>query len=352
MKLWYRYLLFKLAKTFHFILFCIFIGYILVDLSVNGVRFFSEGSTTFIDTILYYLRQFAMHLELFLPLSFLLASMKVLVDFNSHRELVALQMAGLSKKKLLSPFFLFAGFLTLVCYVNTQWFAPEAQEAVYLFRDAHPKAGKKKIKKQKLFSLSLDDDSELVYQRFDASKKELFDVFWVRSADDIWHMKYLKTLSKPPIGRFVDHLTRNFEKQFEKSESFETRAFPKLLWKEDATLQRFVPFENRSLTQLLQQASADTAERASVFSHLHYKIALPLLHFFILFSIGPISMRFARHRPTFLIAACSLFGFISLMIILDGMLILGENQVFPGYFAIWLPMAITFACVLRPFIKL
>lgn len=351
MKIWQRTLFFQLLKTFLFILLCILLGYSILDLSVNGVRFFSKGSTTFFDTIRYYLRQYSMHLQLFFPLSFLLASMKVLVDLNSHRELVALQMAGLSKKKLLAPFFLFASFLSLFSYVNTQWFAPAAQEEVYAFRDAHPK-GKKKSKKEKVYTLALDDDTELVYQSFDSAKQELFDVFWIVSPDNIWHMKYLKIDPMPPTGRFVDHLTRNAEKQFEKKESFETKAFPKLPWKEDTALQKFIPYGNRSLSDLIIQACSDSADRQSVFSHLHYKIALPLVPFLILISIGPISMRFARHRPTFLIAASSIFGFLSLMIILDGMLILGENQVLPAYIVIWTPMLITFACIIRPFAKL
>lgn len=351
MKLWFRYLFGSLLKTFLFIFLCILIGYVIVDLSVNGVRFFSKGIASFTQTALYYLHQFAMHLELFFPLSFLLASMKVLFDLNSHNELVALHMAGLSKKKLLTPFFLFAGILTLVSYINTQWFAPDAQDAAYAFRDAHPK-GKKKMQREHVYTISLDDDSELIYQSFDPIKKELFDVFWVRSPDDIWHVKYLKIDPKPPLGRYVDHLTRNAEKQFQKTESFDTKSFPKLPWDKDAILQRFVPFENRSLSNLLQQACADCSDRQSVFSHLHYKIALPLLPFLILLAIGPQTMRFARSRPTLLIATCNIFGFISLMTILDGMLILGENQVLPAYIVIWGPMMITFLSIIRPFAKL
>ena len=351
MKIWKRYLLGRIGKTFLFILACILAGYILVDLSINGFRFFSKGTTTFADIALYYLRQFAMHLELFLPLSFLLAALKVLFDLNSHRELVALQMAGLSKKKLLSPFFLFAGILTLASYINSQWFAPTAQEAVYAFRESHPK-GKTKTKREHVFTLSLDDDSELVYQNFDEKKKELFDVFWIRSPDDIWHMKILNFDSKPPQGRFADRLIRTKEKQFIKLESHETIALPDLRWDEDAIVHKFVPFENRPISHLLVQACYDNADRQRISSHLHYKFALPLLPFLVIIGISPVSMRFARRHPTFLITACSLFAFVSLMTVLDGMLILGENLVLPSYIAIWSPIAAVFALTIRSFAKL
>jgi len=351
MTLWFRYLFSRLAKTFLFLLFCIFSIYVIVDLSVNSVRFFSSGGTTFIEISLYYLRNFAKHLELFFPLSFLLSAMKVLFDLNAYRELVALQMAGLSKKKLLSPFYLFAILLSSVCYINCEWIAPDAQDSANEFRSAHAK--KKKKKREHLFTLSLEDETELIYQSFDPSEKQLFDVYWICSADDIWHMKYLKIDPKPPSGRHVDRLTRNEMKQFEKKESFDKRDFPELSWDDDgAALQRFVPFENRSLSNLYQQARSNSADKQSLFTHLHYKLALPMLSFLAILAISPFSMRFSRSLPVFLFASLSLFGFIALCTILDGMLILGENKVLPPYIAIWGPLLLSFGLAARPFIKL
>ena len=350
MKIWHRYLFGHLIKTFLFLLVCLFATYVIVDLSVHGVRFLSQAATYLSDVALYYVLNFAKHLELFLPLPLLLSSLKVLIDLNTHHELVALQMAGLSRKTLLRPFFAFAAMLTFVCYANSQWLAPEAQDAADAFRSQHLR--KKKVKREHVYNVALDDDSELIYQSFDEKKKELFDVFWVKGENDLWHMKYLRIDLKHPQGRFADHLQRNEKGQFEKIESFSEKSFPDLPWNEDATLERFVPFENRSLSTLLVQARALTADRQSIFSHLHYKIAVPLLPFFIIIAISPIAMRPGRTHPTFLIVALSLFIFIGLMIILDGMLILGENQVLPGYIAIWGPIALLFASSFPRFAKM
>jgi lipopolysaccharide export system permease protein len=351
MKLWFRYLFQQLLKTFLFILISVFIGYVLVDLSVNGIHLFSKASLSWIHVGPYYLQQFATHLELFFPLSFLLASMKVLLSLNSHQELVSLQMAGLSKKRILLPFFCFAALLSLISYLNTEWVAPNAREAAYAFRASYIK-GKKNAKKEGVYSLSLENETELIYQQFDAAKKEFFDVFWVRSINDIWHMKYLQTDRNQPIGRYVDHFLRNEKKQFEKVESFETKPFPELTWNENAILQRGIPFEHRALSILFQQAMIDCADKQRISSHLHYKMALPLLPFLVLFAISPLALRFSRGYPTFLFVACSLFAFIALMTVLEGMLILGENQVLPAHFAIWGPLLFTWAWTLRPFAKL
>ncbi len=350
MKLWFRFLFRRLTYTFLFFLFSLFFLYVAVDLSVNGVRFFTSEKTLAAEIALYYLQNFAEHLDLFLPLSFLLSAMKVLLDLNAHRELGALQMAGLSKKKLLSPFFLFASLLSAACYINSEWIAPDAQGAADRFRMGHAK--KKKMKRVHVFTLSLEDGSELVYQSYDAEAKQLFDVFWISSPDDIWHMKYLKIDPSPPIGKFVDHISRNLEKRFEKKESFEEKPFPNLVWDGEidlSSLQQFTPFENRPLTTLFQQTRSDGAERHGAASHFHYKMAVPLLPFLILIAITPFSMRFSRSSPFFLFAACALFGFVGFATILDGMLILGENSVLPSYLAIWGPVAVFFLLSFRPF---
>jgi lipopolysaccharide export system permease protein len=323
--------------------------YVAVDLSIHGARFLSSEQTTFADVSLYYLHTFATLLEIFSTLAFLLASLRVLFHLNNHRELVALQMAGLSKKRLLFPFFLFASLLSLVGYANSQWFAPEASDISHTFMSAH-KAKKKKRETSRVYSLSLEDDSNLVYQRFDPEKKELFDVFWIRTPHDIWHMKYLTV--DPLRGRFVNHLTRNSQKQIEKSESFPARDFPEIPWDEEAILHKFVPPENRPLSTLFSQAVIASAERHGILAHLYYKLLAPLTPFLILLAISPLSLRFSRNHPLFLIAAVSLFSFISLKVILDGMLILGETQTLPASLAIFGPIAFLLAFLLPPFARM
>ncbi len=347
MSLWQRYLLSQLVKAFFFLFFCLFTIYVIVDLSVHGIRFLSQS--TFIDVALFYLHTLSALLELFLTLTFLLSTMRVLFDLNTHREIVALQMAGLSKKRLLMPFFFFASLLSATCYLNSQFFAPESQDITEAFRDSH-KPKKKKVKNTHVYSISLEDDSELVYQKFNNEKKELNDVYWIRNPNDIWHMKFLQI--DPLKGRFVNHLTRNKEKQIERSESFVTRDFSEIPWDDDAILHRFVPFANRPVSTLLLQACFDTTERSSVFSHLFYKILTPLMPLLVLFAIGPISIRFSRNHPLFLITACSLFGFVALKVILDGMLILAENQVLPSLIAIFGPVGLLLAFSLPSYARM
>ncbi len=346
MKIWQRHLFTKLIQTFLFLLVCIFGIYVIVDLSINGIDFLAKSTLS--EIALYYIHTFSSLLELFLSLAFLLSTMRVLFDLNSHREIVALQMAGLSKKRLLSPFFFFAALLSSVCYLNSQCLAPEAQDITGEFKKAHKE--KKKREKVHVSSLILQDGSELVYLKFDEKKRTLLDLFWIVAPDDIWHMKtfQIDTLK----GESVHHFERNELRQFEKTESCAEKTFTDLPWDPQAVLHRFVPFENRPLLTLLLQRLGESADKASIAAHLYYKLVLPLMPFLVLFALGPISMRYSRNLPLFLIASCALFAFIGVKVILDGMLILAENQALPPSIALFLPFSLLFLASLPPFIRM
>ena len=334
MKIWHRYIFFHLNKIFWFFLFSIFILYTLVDLSIHGIGFFSHGNTSFLNIATYYLYTFSSQLTFFFPLTFLIASLKVLLDLNTHHELVAFQMAGISKNKLLLPLFTFAFFLSFISYANQQWLSPQAMNSTYAFEKQHSKK-KQKERKIPLFIAALQDKSELVYQ--EVQKETLFDVFWIKSHNEIWHIKSLNMGLIPPEGKWVDHFQRNKQHLFEKTENFKHHLFPEIALDDNVFLEAFVPFENRSLSTLFQQSFRPTNERKSVVSHLHYKLATPLLSFLILFLIAPFTLSFSRTKPLFLITAMSLFSFVGFMTLLEGMLILGENQVLAGPIAIWGP---------------
>lgn len=339
MTIWFCYLFRKCSYTFLFFLLSLFLLYTIVDLSIHGVRFFSQGTVHLIEIAAYYAHNFAGHLSFFFPLTLLLTSLRVLLDLNTHNELIALHMAGLSQKKLLLPLYALATLLVLISYANQEWFFPSAQTAANTFRLEHTKR-KKKEQKPQLFSAILQDKSELVYQ--DVQNNELFDVFWIQNSKDIWHIKHLAI--NPSVGKFVDHFQRAQNGKLEKTESFAQRAFPELIFDGKIRFQTFVPFENRSLSTLLQQAFQATSERQGVLCALHYKLASPLLLLIIPLLLAPFAMQFNRSIPIFFIGAISLLSFIGFMTLLEGMSILGENQVLPSYVAIWGPILALMLC--------
>src|SRR3989344_116417 len=276
MLIWQKHILKKLCGTFLFFLACLLAIYTLVDLSAHGARFLSKSH--FKGVLTYYFMSFSSLLDLFFTLAFLFAAMRVLYDLNSHREILALQMAGLSKKKLLLPLFLFGFLLSLIGYANIQWIAPEAQEVVGDFRQK--------------------------------------------------------------------------EAHMEKIESFPEKTFLEIRWDKNTTFHRTVPYECRSLSTLLTQGLSDSSENRILFSHFFYKCIGPLMPLLALLTIGPSVLELTRKFPFFLIAAYSIFRFVSLKVVLDGMLILGENQVLPSYVAIFGPVVCVLCFRVPTFIKM
>lgn len=353
MKIWFRYLFLRLLKTFLFFLLSIFLVYTTIDLSIHGVRFFSKTSVEWLAVLSYYFHSFASQLEFFFPFTLLLASLKVLTDLGLNHELTALQMAGLSKKKLTSPFFAFAAILCLISFAGGEWISPKAQKEIASFRSVHTKREKKK-KSSHIFKTPLQDKSELIYQEFNESSHELFDVFWIKNSKDLWHIKFLwldPEGIKSPRGRFADRFQRNRENKLEKTESHLGRTFPEIIFDSSIGLKTFVPIEDRPLSTLFQQAIKPSSETNSVRCHLHYKLASPLISLLILFAISPFAMSFSRSKSVFLLTAVSIFAFVGFITILDGMFILGENQVIAASLAIWGPIAFALLLFIPRFAK-
>ncbi len=63
-------------------------------------------------------------------------------------------------------------------------------------------------------------------------------------------------------------------------------------------------------------------------------------------------MHYTRTKATFLIAALSIFCLLGIKTILDGMLILGENQVIPSYIAIFSPVMLVLCLTLPGFMRM
>jgi lipopolysaccharide export LptBFGC system permease protein LptF len=326
----------------------IFALFVFIDLATRGGKIFGKQLLPSHETLFYYFYQFSNYLHFFFPLSFLLASIQVLLDLNAHNELVALQMGGLSRRQLLSPFFRLASCLFLLLLANHEWVAPKAQNFAYEYVKAYARHKKRPLREH-LHVCTLNDGSEIVFQQFDKKKKELFDVFWLADDSTVWYMKFFQTdLQK---GRFVDRFTW-IESTWVKTDRFEEFEFPQIVIDEQKALQPFVPYERRSLSELTKEAFTAKGEKPKLLSHLFYKLFSSLLLFISILAISPICFAFSRKTPAFAILACSLFGFLSMMTLLDGLLVLGENQVIPAAAAFGLPLAIWLGICYRPFKKL
>lgn len=342
--IWERYLLREIIKVFFLFLGCFFFLYSILDYSLHMQDFWVDKRIHLSHLLIYYFYQFIKRSDLLIPLALLIATLKVLLSFNAKRELVALQASGLSAKRILRPFFYVALVCTLFNCISSEFLLPSSLNFLDNFRVSHFKHSVPGNRKEPIHVIYLKDRSKIVYQKEDTEKQMLFDVFWIRSAKDIWRMKHLAMRSEQPIGYFVDHIVCSAGGVFEKVGSYESYTFPSFQVQPDLTGKGYVPIENRKpseLLELLLHKKATTAfERPQILTHLLHKCAMPFLSFLVVIASAPFCFRYSRSLPVFFTYAIALFAFVAFSALLNSALILGETQVLSGYAAILIPFSL------------
>jgi lipopolysaccharide export system permease protein len=350
-QLWQRYLFSELLKVFFLFLCCFFFLYCLIDYSLHMQDFLVGKKMHFSHLFTYYFYQFIKRADLLIPLALLIATIKVLLTLNMHGELVALQASGLSARKILRPFFFLALLSMLFNCASAELLLPSSLHFLDQFREQHFKRNRLENRKEPIHVIFLKDRSKIVYQKKIEEKDLLFDVFWIRSASDIWRMKYLSfhpenPQNTDPRGYFVDHIVRACDGTFEKVESFESHSFPSFHRKKEAQDKGGISIENRKpseLFYLLTHKKATTAfEYPQILAFFLHKCLTPLLSFLVVIAVAPFCFQYSRSLPQFFIYTLSLFLFIAYTAFIDAALILGETQVLSPYIVLLLPFTLTF----------
>lgn len=343
-RIWERYIFRETLKVFFLFLGCFYFLYAMIDYSTHMQDFIVDKRIQVSHIFGYYSFMFIKRADLIVPLAALIACIKQLLSMTHNGELVALQSSGISLKKIARPLILLCGLCTLFNYLSFEFFLPSSLNFLDRFREKHFKHARRGARSEPVHALYLKDGSKIIYQTKDAQNNLFFDVFWVRSSDDIWRMKTLTTDPENPIGAFVDHIQRNKQGNLVKSESYESYAFSPFKWQPDLAGKGYVPIENRKISELVQLLNSKkrttAVERPQILSYLLYKCAMPLLPLLSLFAIFPYCVRYSRTTPMFLIYTLAIFSFVTFGAIMDAAVILGENNVLPPMAAVLGPFLI------------
>ena len=348
-KIWERYVFFETLKVFFLFLGCFYFLYAMIDYSTHMQDFMIDKQIQVSHMIGYYSYMFIKRADLLIPLAALIASIKQLLSMLGNGELVALQASGISLKKISRPFFLLCGLCTLFNYSSFEYFLPSSLNFLDRVREAHFKHAHRGSRTEPVHALYLKDGSRIIYQVKDAEKNQFFDVFWIRSSDDIWRMQTLSSDPHNPIGTYVDHIQRDKRGNLGKTESFDTYTFSPFKWQPDLAGKGYVPIENRKISELLHLLSAKkqatAVERPQILSYLLFKLVMPLLSLLSVMAIFPYCIRYSRAVPTFLTYALAIFGYIAFCTFMDAGVILGENNIIPPFAAVLGPfLACSLGC--------
>jgi lipopolysaccharide export system permease protein len=343
--IWERYFLREMGKCFLLFLLSFYALYVLIDYS-NHSHSFQHYRFSFFELMRYYGHEFVVRMNVLVPFALLISCVKTLCSLNMHHELIALMASGIRLKRLLFPFIAFSLFFTGLIYLNGEIFQPNAMK--YHEQLDHQRARVKKTKYHypHIQQLMLKDGSSLIFQRYDPLAHEFFDLYWVRSIDDIYRIRDLKLQDAGAVGLGVEHLQRDPEGALKLTERFDQKQLPDLLFDQHALSESAATPEVLSLSQMhkkLADFEAILSEKdARLVTAYYYKLAIPWLCLLAVLAPAPFCISYTRTLPIFFIYALSLFGLVGFYLIMNAAVVLGERQVIDPALAIWCPFCLFF----------
>lgn len=355
-KIWEKYFLKEVFKTFFLFLGCFYGLYALIDYANHGRSFHqSHGLDHLKSFFIYYGCEFICRSEVLVPFAILLGTIRTLCKLNNNNELVAMMASGIKVSRLLRPFILCGFLFTALMYVNMQFILPAAANKQKLYDDSHTKRKNQKASVTVEHAI-LEDHSTLLFQNYDSVRDLFFDAYWIKSIDEIYKIKYLYPYTSPPIGYYVDHFSRNNQGELVLEDSKAVWHLPDLNFDAKRLIESLAQPESLSLTKLWSQLPennvAKSEKEARLLSTYHRKLALPWLCLLAVLAPTPFCLRFSREFPTFIVYAGSLFGLIAVYIVLDAVHVLGRRQVVDPLYALWTPLLIFFLIFGWRFVRL
>lgn len=341
--IWQRYFFKETLKFFLLFITGFYFIYVLIDFSTK-----SRGlaDTRLYDIISYYAFDFFKMLDFLGPFALLIAVTKTLCMLNVHNEIVALLAGGISLKRLMQPFILLGLICVTLSYINLEYSYPLALKIVKGIRDPAFKDDIAPSSSGELQQVGIRDGTTLLYKGYDTINERFYDLFWIRSIDEIWRIKHLYPGKKQSIGHHVDQMGRNTDGQIALKTAYETYLFEELGIEEDFLDQTIESPERLSLSDLWQQLPSGlqvTSDRDSqILTNFYKKLAFPWLNLLVVIAPAPFCVRFKRNFQVFILFALGIFTFLSFTTLLNASAVLGENQVIPPLPSIFIPFLIFF----------
>jgi lipopolysaccharide export system permease protein len=341
-KIWERYFFKEALKVFFLFLICFYGLYVLIDYANHARNFHTVDSHfPFAIVATYYGYVFIEKSNVLIPFAILIATVRTLTKLNQHNELVALLASGISLRRLMRPLVILGLALTCFQYVNEEWIYPHAMRALRKMEDARSFEKHKKANSLNALHVLLEDQTTVLYQHYDTNLNRFYDAYWIRSADDIYRMKYLMPTLQTPAGSFVAHLVRNSEGNLVVAGTSSEMSFPEMKFNSQALLETMIQLDDMPISALwkklpahLYPESEKEARAQTIFYHL---LAVPWLCLFAVIAPAPFCVRFSRFHSHFILYAVSIFGLAGMYLLQDAAELLGKRQVLMPEIAIGVP---------------
>lgn len=349
--LWERYFLKQLILFFLFVLSAFYGLYVLIDYS-SRLHSFIHLKAHFDQLFLYYAYTFIMRMEILVPFALVVSTIRTLCQLNENRELVVLMACGIRLKRLLRPFLTVGLICVLLMYLNEQFLLPYAVKQIINIEETEAENFKQDENVAWRWA-NIEGKSSLFYQKYNSSKQQFYQVWWVQSADKLYHMNrlflneseaQLGTSQGNAWGQEVDAYQRDRSGKLVLRGSFDHYSFAgvhfdRQLLKETLTLP-----EELSLLELwhkLPMQQNDMNLREAELSTVFYrKLIMPWLCLLVVIGAAPFCVHFTRNLSVFFIFFGALVGLVMSYLLFNASVVIGKSQVVPPIAAILIPFAV------------
>lgn len=346
--IWERYFAKETLKVFCLFLACFYTLYMLIDFSTQFSKFHRNHiQIRWTEIATYYGCDFIKRLDTLAPFALLIATIRSLTSFNTNNELVALLAGGIKLKTLLRPFLLLSLACVALVYANEEFLLPGALETIKKIEYERSLHKTKNSNIKGIQHVVLEDLSPMLFLEYDNAKGTLFDVYWIRSIDEVYRFKFLHPYQEPPVGEFVDHFVRNSKGQFIQERSYAKRLFPEIRFNPSSLLDTLTQPEELSVSDLYHSLPSNRSSMSEKESEsltiFYYKLLIPWFCLLAFFIPTPYCVQFTRQLPVFMIYAGSLFGMVALYLIFDSAVVLGKRQALTPDLALGIPFSLFFS---------
>jgi len=324
--LWYRYFFVRFLLFVLFLSAICFSLFILADL-LSHIKDVVDPKTKWSAWGLYYLCMLSYRLDMLLPFSIACTTAIVLSRRVRNNELIPLLNAGLSLKAVARPFFAVAALCSFILLINTQYIYPRAAHYHHQIVESEYGREKPQESSSQLGIVLGKEGSRLFFAKHNKKLQELYDVFWVRSTDTVFHIEKLSYFSdKPPEGSFVDLIKRDFKGRMHKMASYDSLELSELsLSYKELKMATADPHELSifQLAYLVPRFGYSQSERAIESSiALYQKSLFPLLALLAFLIPAPFCLRFEKKVPQAVLLFFSLAALFSYLIIVQAFVVL------------------------------
>ena len=340
---WNTYILKEIVKTLSCFVCGLYLFYVLFDIMAH-LKQITQAHSSIKTWLLYYMCGFSKRFDILLAFSMLLTTIRILLKHQSHNEFVAMLAGGVSFRKLMRPFLLICAVSVGLVLANYEWFLPYALQKVEYIEMANFKKISQVQDVPYTKEILLNDGTKIFYHSYDPITKSFQDVYWICSADEIYHMKSLSSIEQNPVGKMSDKIIRQSDGKMTITESLDERICSDMHFDDQSLKNSITPPEQQSLSQLFRQlplgSFSSSLKVLDIKSYFYYKALFPLLCVLAFIAPCPKCLGFRRHIPAFMIYLLGIAFLFCFLLLLQATLTISKSHMVNPMLLIFTPWTI------------